>query len=89
VQNAWAKRFATVLATAAAAAAVATWYDGDRSSLTRDPGGFADRIGDDLSRTIASASSSPASSGGSGGDSGSSGGGSSGGGGGGGGGSGW
>jgi uncharacterized membrane protein YgcG len=89
VQNAWAKRFAGVLATAAAAATVATWYDGDRSNLTRDPGGFADGLGDDLSSTIASASSSPASSGGSGSDSGSSGGGSSGGGGGGGGGSGW
>ena len=32
VENAWAKRFAGVLAAAAAAAAVATWYDGDRSS---------------------------------------------------------
>jgi uncharacterized membrane protein YgcG len=88
-QNAWAKRFAGVLAAAAAAGtAVATWYDGDRSSAN-DPVAFADHLGEDLSRTIASASSSPASSGGGGSDSGSSGGGSSGGGGGGGGGSGW
>lgn len=88
VQNAWAKRFAGVLATAGAAAAVATWYDGDRR-LISDPVAFANHLGDDLSNTIASASSSPASSGGSGSSSGSSGGGSSGGGGGGGGGSGW
>ena len=89
VQNAWAKRFAGVLAAAGAAAAVATWYDGNRST-TSDPVSFANSLGEDLSRTIASASSSPASSsGGSGSSSGSSGGGSSGGGGGGGGGSGW
>jgi len=88
VENAWAKRFAGVLAAAAAAGAVATWYDGDRNRLS-DPVSFANHLGDDLSRTIASASSSPASSGGSGSSSGSSGGGSSGGGGGGGGGSGW
>ena len=88
VENAWAKRFAGVLAAAAAAGTVATWYDGDRSRLS-DPVSFANHLGDDLSRTIASASSSPASSGGSGASSGSSGGGSSGGGGGGGGGSGW
>ncbi len=89
-QNAWAKRFSGVLAAAAAAGtAVAAWYEGDHR-FSDDPVAFADRLGEDLSRTIASASSSPASSsGGSGSDSGSSGGGSSGGGGGGGGGSGW
>ncbi|MEP7030596.1 MAG: DUF2207 domain-containing protein [Pseudolabrys sp.] len=87
VQNAWAKRFVGVLATAGAAAAVASWYSGH--DVARDPVGFADRIGENLVQTIASASSSPASSGGSDSSSGSSGGGSSGGGGGGGGGSGW
>lgn len=88
VENAWAKRFAGVLAAAAAAGvAVATWTD-DRH-WSDNPGAFANSIGEDLSRTIVSASSSPASSSGSGSSSGSSGGGSSGGGGGGGGGSGW
>jgi uncharacterized membrane protein len=87
VENAWAKRFAGVLAAAGAAAAVASWYTGDRN--VSDPVSFANHLGDTLSNTIASASTSPASSGGDGGSSGSSGGGSSGGGGGGGGGSGW
>ena len=89
VENAWAKRFAGVLAAAAAAGvAVAAWSDDHRWSS--NPTAFADHLGEDLSRTIASASSSPASSsGGSSSSSGSSGGGSSGGGGGGGGGSGW
>lgn len=91
VENAWAKRFAAVLAAAAAAGtatAVGSWYSGD-SRYRSDPVAFAEHLGDDLSSTIAAASSSPASSGGSGGSSGSSGGGSSGGGGGGGGGGGW
>jgi uncharacterized membrane protein len=82
VENAWAKRFAGMLAVAAAAGAtVGSWYDGDRR-YRDDPVAFADHLGDDLSNTIAAAASSPASSGGSGGSSGSSGGGSSGGGGG-------
>jgi uncharacterized membrane protein len=85
VQNTWAKKFAGVLATAAAGAAAYSWYSGDLRH-TDDIVSFADRLGDDLSSTIAAASTPPGSSGGS---SGSSGGGSSGGGGGGGGGSGW
>jgi uncharacterized membrane protein YgcG len=87
VENRWADRFAGVLAAAAAAgAATATWYAGDRLS-DNDWSGFAGRVGDTLSSTVASASTAPGSSGG--GSSGSGGGGSSGGGGGGGGGSGW
>lgn len=88
VQNIWAKRFAGVLAAAGTAAAAAAWYD-NRSRKT-DPVSFVERLGDDLSNTIASAASAPGSSGGSSSSSsGSSGGGSSGGGGGGGGGTGW
>lgn len=88
VENRWAKKFAGVLAAAAAAgAATAAWYVGSRDSQN-DWGNFASRVGDTLSSTVASASTAPGSSGGSG-SSGSSGGGSSGGGGGGGGGSGW
>ena len=88
VENRWAERFAGVLAAAAAAgAATATWYSGDRLS-NNDWGGFASRVGSSLASTVASASTPPGSSGG-GGSSGSGGGGSSGGGGGGGGGSGW
>lgn len=88
VENRWAERFAGVLAAAAAAgAATAAWYSGDRLS-DNDWGNFASRVGDTLSSTVASASTAPGSSGG-GGSSGSGGGGSSGGGGGGGGGSGW
>jgi uncharacterized membrane protein YgcG len=87
VENRWAERFAGVLAAAAAAgAATAAWYSGDRLS-DNDWGNFAGRVGDTLSSTVASASTAPGSSGG--GSSGSGGGGSSGGGGGGGGGSGW
>jgi hypothetical protein len=85
VENSWAKRFAGVLAAAAAAGAAgqaaSTWYSGERGS---DPVSLADRVGSELASTIASASTAPGSS-----DSGSSGSGSSGGGGGGGGGSGW
>jgi uncharacterized membrane protein YgcG len=89
VENSWATRFAGVLAAAGVGAAVSSWYDGQDFSADR-VSSFAERVSDDLSRTISSASSPPGSSGGdssSGG--GSSGGGSSGGGGGGGGGSGW
>ena len=85
VENSWAKRFAGVLAAAAPRAAASTWYSGDRD-IANDPVSFTDRIGSELSATIASASTAPGSSDGGGG---SGGGGSSGGGGGGGGGSGW
>jgi uncharacterized membrane protein YgcG len=87
VENTWAARFADVLA-AAAIEAVAPWYLSDED-WRRDPGSFVDRLGSQLSETVAAASTAPGSSDGSGGSSGSSGGGSSGGGGGGGGGSGW
>src|SRR5262247_2509960 len=88
LENTWAKRFADVLAAAAAGAAAgqaaSSWYSGDHD-IARDPVSFTERIGDQLSSTIASSSTAPGSN-----DSGgSSGGGSSGGGGGGGGGSGW
>jgi uncharacterized membrane protein YgcG len=90
VENAWARKFAGVLAAAGVGAAVSSWYSGthyDSDNITS----FTDRIGNDLSSTIAAAATPPGSSGGSGSSSsgGSSGGGSSGGGGGGGGGSGW
>ena len=92
VENAWAKKFAGVLAAAGVATAVSSWYSGDHDS-THDVTSFADRLGSSLPQTISSAASPPGSSGGGGGSdfssSGSSGGGSSGGGGGGGGGSGW
>jgi uncharacterized membrane protein YgcG len=91
VENSWANRFTGVLAAAGVGAAVSSWYDGRDFSADR-MSSFTERVSDNLSRTIASASTPPGSSGGS--DSGSSGGGSSGGGssgggGGGGGGSGW
>ncbi len=87
VENRWAERFAGVLAAAAAAgAATAVWYSGDRD-VWSNPSAFADRVGSALATTVASAATAPGSSGG--GSSGSGGGGSSGGGGGGGGGSGW
>jgi uncharacterized membrane protein YgcG len=91
VENTWAKRFAGVLAAAAAAGAAAgaasSWYSGNQD-IAGDPVSFTDRIGSELSDTIASSSTAPGSSSGS--DSGGGGGGgSSGGGGGGGGGSGW
>jgi uncharacterized membrane protein YgcG len=81
VEVAWATRFAAVLATAGAAAAVGAWYQGH--DWANDPIGFTHDLGGALSQTISSASSPPGSGGGS------DGGGSSGGGGGGGGGSGW
>jgi uncharacterized membrane protein len=84
VQNAWAKKFAAVLAAAGATAAASSWYTGDRR-WENDPVGFADHLGSELSQTISSASTAPGSSG----SGGSGGGGSSGGGGGGGGGGGW
>jgi uncharacterized membrane protein YgcG len=83
VENAWAQRFAGVLAAAGAAAHEAsTWYS--VTSSTNDPVSLASRLGGEFSNAVASASTAPGSSAG-----GSSGGGSSGGGGGGGGGSGW
>jgi len=85
VENRWAERFASVLATAGAGAAVGSWYAG-HDDWRNDPAALADYLGGSLSQTIASASTPPGSSDGGGG---SSGGGSSGGGGGGGGGSGW
>jgi hypothetical protein len=94
VENTWAKRFAGVLAAAAATATSATvgsWYAGNQN-WSNDPVGFADHLGSSLSQTIAAAATPPGTSGGGFGGSGgggSSGGGSSGGGGGGGGGSGW
>jgi uncharacterized membrane protein YgcG len=86
-ENSWAARFAGVLASAGTAAAVASWYSGERDILS-DPVGFSEHMGSQLSDTVASASSPPGSDSSSSGG-GSSGGGSSGGGGGGGGGSGW
>jgi uncharacterized membrane protein YgcG len=80
--NAWAKRFAGVLAAAGATAVGASWYESD-GPWRNDPVAFADHLGSELSQTISSASMAPGS------DSGSGGGGSSGGGGGGGGGGGW
>jgi len=87
-QNAWAAKFAGVLAAAGTAAAAASWYVGSRD-WSNDPVSFADHLGSDLSQTIASSSTPPGSSDSGGGGGGSSGGGSSGGGGGGGGGGGW
>ncbi len=83
VENAWAQRFAGVLAAAGAAgAAASTWYSAVSDSS--DPVSLAGQLGGAFADTVASASTAPGSSSG-----GSSGGGSSGGGGGGGGGSGW
>jgi uncharacterized membrane protein YgcG len=91
LENSWAQRFAGVLAAAAAGGvagqAASSWYSGGHDPA-RDPVSFTDRIGSQLSDTIASSSTAPGSSDSSSGG-GSSGGGSSGGGGGGGGGSGW
>jgi uncharacterized membrane protein YgcG len=87
VENAWAKRFAGVLAAAGAAAATTAWYVGT-NNWSNDPVGFASHLSGDLNQTISSASTAPGSSDSSSGG-GSGGGGSSGGGGGGGGGGGW
>jgi uncharacterized membrane protein YgcG len=82
-ENAWGKKFAGVLAAAAAAGAAGyAWYHGSRD-WSRDPAGFSNHIGSTVAAAISSASTAPGSSSGSGG------GGSSGGGGGGGGGGGW
>jgi uncharacterized membrane protein len=81
-QNAWAAKFAGVLAAAGTAAAATSWYVGDRD-WSSDPVSFADHLGGSLASTLSSSSTEPGSSSGSGG------GGSSGGGGGGGGGGGW
>ncbi|WP_029076456.1 DUF2207 domain-containing protein [Kaistia adipata] len=88
VENAWARKFADVLAAAGATAAVSSWYLASGNG-SRSPTDLVGRLGSGLSQTVASASTAPGSRGGSGFSSGSSGGGSSGGGGGGGGGSGW
>jgi hypothetical protein len=84
---------AALLFAALSAPAFAQWYSSDGSTSTGDITSFADRVGSNLSQTVASAATPPGStdSGGRGGSDfgGSSGGGSSGGGGGGGGGSGW
>jgi len=83
VENEWGKKFAGVLAAAAAAGAAGyAWYHGSRD-WSRDPAGFSNHLGSSVAAAISSASTAPGSS------SGSSGGGSSGGGGGGGGGGGW
>jgi uncharacterized membrane protein YgcG len=85
VENAWASRFTSVLAAAAAAPGETGrmgWYSG-HSDPWSDPDDFVGRVGSSLSSTVSSSSAAPGSSSGSGG------GGSSGGGGGGGGGSGW
>jgi uncharacterized membrane protein YgcG len=87
VENAWANRFAGVLAAAGAAAATTAWYAGS-NGWSNDPVGFASHLSGDLNQTISSASTAPGSSDSSSGG-GSGGGGSSGGGGGGGGGGGW
>lgn len=82
-ENAWGKKFAGVLAAAAAAGAAGyAWYSGQRD-WSRDPAGFSNHVGSAVASAISSASTAPGSSSGSGG------GGSSGGGGGGGGGGGW
>ncbi|MBV9238253.1 MAG: DUF2207 domain-containing protein [Xanthobacteraceae bacterium] len=82
VENHWAKRFAGVLAAAAAAGATSSWYSGS-SDWSGNPTGLAHHLGSGLTSTISSAATAPGSSSGSGG------GGFSGGGGGGGGGGGW
>lgn len=83
VENEWGKKFAGVLAAAAAAGTAGyAWYHGKRD-WSRDPAGFSSHLGSAVASAISSASTAPGSSSGSGG------GGSSGGGGGGGGGGGW
>jgi uncharacterized membrane protein YgcG len=90
VENAWAKRFAGVLAAMAAEQVASDWYS-SRQDRNNDPTTFVTALGSGLAQTIASASTPPGSSGdsSSSSSSGSDGGGSSGGGGGGGGGDGW
>jgi uncharacterized membrane protein YgcG len=62
VENHWARRFAGVLAAAAASNVAPTWYSGSHS--WSDPVGFANNLGADLSDTISSASKTPGSGGG-------------------------
>ncbi len=50
-QNAWAAKFAGVLAAAGTAAAATSWYVGSRD-WSSDPVSFADHLGSDLSQTI-------------------------------------
>jgi uncharacterized membrane protein YgcG len=62
VENAWAKRFAGVLAAAGTAAAATTaWYAGS-DNWSSDPVGFANHLSGDLNQTISSASTAPGSS---------------------------
>jgi uncharacterized membrane protein YgcG len=61
VENAWANRFAGVLAAAGAAAATSTWYAGS-NNWSDDPVGFASHLSGDLNQTIFSASAAPGSS---------------------------
>ena len=62
VENAWAKRFAGVLAAASVAAATRDWYEG-HSDHARDPASFASYLCHSLSQTVSSASTPPGSSG--------------------------
>jgi hypothetical protein len=61
VENSWARKFAGVLATAAAGTVIGAWYKGPDTWQT-DPMGFADSLGDSFSDAISSASSPPGSS---------------------------
>jgi uncharacterized membrane protein YgcG len=83
-ENAWNKKFASVLAAAAAAGTVSAWY-GANSHYGGGYGSMGSSLGESLASTISSSASAPGSSSGSGGGGFSGGGGSSGGGGGGGG----
>ena len=88
-ENAWNKKFASVLAAAAAAGAASAWY-GSNGYYGGGYGGMGSSLGESLASTISSSAKAPGSSSGSGGGGFSGGGGgSSGGGGGGGGGGGW
>jgi hypothetical protein len=86
-ENAWNKKFASVLAAAAAAGAASAWY-GSNGYYGGGHGAMGSSLGESLASTISSSATAPGSSSGSGGGF-SGGGGSSGGGGGGGGGGGW
>ncbi len=64
VENAWATRFAEVLAAASVAAVADSWYSNNSGhDRTSDPGSFATYLGSSLSQTISSASTPPGSSG--------------------------
>src|SRR6201999_946177 len=60
-QNAWAKKFAGVLAAAGAAEVPRQWYYGN-DSWRNDPVSFANHLSSSLAATIASASTAPGSS---------------------------